>query len=44
MPTKKNTDIWPNISEKKEPPPDAEEWQNIKEKYKNHFSAKPGDK
>ena len=29
---------------KKEPPVDAEEWQNVKEKYKNHFNPKPGNK
>ena len=41
---RKYSDIWPNISVKKEPPVDAEEWQNVKEKYKNHFNPKPGNK
>ena len=28
--------------EKKDPPPDAEEWQNVKDKFNKHFSEKPG--
>ena len=39
---RKYSEIWPNINEKKEPPKDAEDWQNVEDKYKNHFSDKPG--
>ena len=39
---RKYSEIWPNISEKKDPPADAEEWQNIKDKFNKHFSEKPG--
>ena len=39
---RKYSEIWPNISEKKEPPADAEEWQNIEDKFNKHFSEKPG--
>ena len=31
-----------NINEKKEPPSDAEEWKDVKDKFLNHFSEKPG--
>ena len=27
---------------KKTPPSDAEKWKNVKDKFKNHFSEKPG--
>jgi ferredoxin len=27
-------DIWPNISEKQSPPPDAEEWDGVPDKLK----------
>ena len=39
---RKYSEIWPNISEKKEAPNDAEEWQNVEDKYKKYFSEKPG--
>ena len=39
---RKYSEIWPNISEKKDPPKDAEEWQNVEDKYKKYFSNKPG--
>ena len=39
---RKYSEIWPNISEKKEPPADAENWQNIEDKFNKHFSEKPG--
>ena len=39
---RKYSEIWPNISEKKDPPPDAEEWQNVEDKFNSHFSEKPG--
>ena len=39
---RKYSEIWPNITEKKTPPSDAEKWQNIKDKSNKHFSEKPG--
>ena len=39
---RKYSEIWPNISEKKDPPADADEWQNVKNKFNKHFSEKPG--
>ena len=39
---KKFSAIWPNISEKKEPMEKHEKFRNIKDKFKNHFSEKPG--
>ena len=39
---KKYSEIWPNISEKKEAPADAEKWQNVTDKFNKHFSEKPG--
>mgnify|MGYP001162844685 CR=1 FL=1 len=39
---RKYSEKWPNINEKKEPPSDAKEWENIENKYKDHFSPKPG--
>ena len=39
---RKYSEIWPNISEKKEAPYDAEKWQNVEDKYNKHFSEKPG--
>ena len=39
---RKYAEIWPNISEKKDPPPDADKWKNIEDKYKKYFSEKPG--
>lgn len=34
---------WPNITLKKEPLPDAEKFENVENKMKNHFSEKPGE-
>ena len=36
---RKYSEIWPNINEKKEPPVDAEEWQNTQDKF-NKFLEK----
>jgi len=38
----KYKEIWPVINEKKEPPKDAKKWKNIKNKFQDHFSEKPG--
>ena len=39
----KYSEIWPNITRKGETPSDATEWADVKNKYENHFSEKPGD-
>jgi len=36
------TQKWPNITEKKPAPPDADDWLEVPGKLKNHFSDKPG--
>ena len=33
---------WPNITQKKEPPSDADKFKSIKNKYDKFFSDKPG--
>lgn len=35
---RKYAEIWPNIVEKKSPPPDAEDWIDKANKYENHFN------
>ena len=39
---RKYAEIWPNINQKKNHLQDAEDWQNVENKFKNHFSEKPG--
>jgi ferredoxin len=39
---RKYAGVWPNISRKGTPPIDSDEWLQIKEKFANHFSEKPG--
>jgi ferredoxin len=34
--------IWPNITAKKDPPPDAKEWEDVSNKLEAHFSSNPG--
>ena len=34
---KKYSEIWPNISEKKEPPIDNEEYKNEENKFQKYF-------
>ena len=36
-------DIWPNITRKTEPMPDADKLQDEPGKYEKYFSAKPGE-
>ena len=38
----KYSEIWPNITQKKEQPSDADAWQGVENKIE-HFSEKPGD-
>ena len=43
---KVNTDMslkWPNITEKKDPLPEAEEFTDVPNKYHEYFSDKPGE-
>ena len=35
--------IWPNITTKKEPLPEAEEFKALPDKFKEHFSPNPGE-
>jgi ferredoxin len=35
--------VWPNITEEKDPPPDAEDWDGVENKYEEHFSTEPGE-
>ena len=37
------SEIWPVIYEQKDPLPDAEEWDGVKDKMQ-YFSAKPGER
>jgi len=39
---KKFSTIWPNITKKKKPMENNEKFKNIKNKYDEHFSEKPG--
>jgi ferredoxin len=34
---------WPVITRKGESPPDAEKWQDVANKFKEHFSPEPGE-
>ena len=38
---KKFSALWPNIT-KKDPMPESEKFKNLKNKFKDHFSEKPG--
>ncbi len=33
--------LWPNIVEKGTPPPDADVWNGVPDKFSQHFSSKP---
>ncbi len=39
---RKYSESWPNITRKGEPPPDADEWTDVSDKFKQHFSENPG--
>ncbi len=38
----KYADLWPVITERKDPPADADDWQGVARKLDNHFSDAPG--
>jgi len=40
---RKYSDIWPNITRKKDYPADADEWKGVEGKYEKHFSSNPGE-
>lgn len=42
---RKYSEKWPNITQKKDPYPDADNWSEVnpKEKMKDHFSPEPGE-
>ena len=42
---KLNTDFsqkWPNITRKGTPPPDADDWKPVQDKFNKHFDPNPG--
>tara|TARA_B100000029_G_scaffold67484_1_gene60155 strand:+ start:645 stop:986 length:342 start_codon:yes stop_codon:yes gene_type:complete len=40
---KKYSKLWPNITKKKDPPKDSDNYKNEKNKYEKYFSEKPGE-
>ena len=40
---RKYSEIWPNITEAKPAPSDADDWYGIPNKLEEHFSEKPGE-
>ncbi len=40
---RKYSQIWPNATQKKDPPADADEWKGKEGKYPTYFSEKPGE-
>lgn len=40
---RKMSEKWPNITEKKEPLPEAEKFEGIENKMEEHFSDNPGE-
>lgn len=34
---------WPNINQKKDPLPDAKEWEGVEDKFEKYFSPNPGE-
>lgn len=39
----KYSNEWPNITERKDPPVDASEWDGVPNKLEDHFSKNPGE-
>ncbi len=37
----KYADLWPNITRKGKPPPDADEWKDVPDKFEKFFSSEP---
>ena len=40
---RKFAESWPNVTAKGEPPPDADAWNGLPDKFAEHFSPQPGD-
>ncbi len=34
---------WPNITVKRDPPPDAKQFEGVENKFQSHFSPEPGE-
>jgi len=39
---RKYAELWPNITRKGESPADGDDWKDVANKFKDHFSEKPG--
>ena len=39
----KYASVWPNITEKRDAPADAKEWDGVPNKLEKHFSEAPGE-
>ena len=39
----KYSQVWPNITTKKNAPSDAKQWEGVENKFENHFSEKGAD-
>jgi ferredoxin len=39
----KYSQVWPNITTKKDAPADAKQWEGVENKFENHFSEKGAD-
>lgn len=39
----KYAELWPNVSSRKDPPSDADDWAAIPNKFEAHFSGKPAE-
>ncbi len=39
---RKYAEAWPNITRKKDPPPDADDFKDLKGKFEKFFDEKPG--
>ena len=35
--------IWPNLTQKRDPLPEATEYDGVADKFENHFSPEPGE-
>lgn len=40
----KYAEDWPNITRKGDPPPDADDWKDVDNKFEEHFSPNPASR
>ena len=40
---RKYSELWPNITRKKDAPADADEWAKVPDKFEKYFSEEPGE-